>query len=180
MKSEDTPNYEYWYCAMCRAPRTAQIKIHESVRRIEVLASEAKNLRINVPYINASFVTEVNSELKRMVTGSDLHSIRIGVGLGFGVPLDGSVEFDDPKEDVEIIFFNLRKHVDIDVDSKNRIEDIDANSSDFEENPRKHIENTFDSKGYAENAENVSNIRPSAETRKRKWITEPIEKKKRK
>src|SRR5436190_15685514 len=74
MKAEDTPNYEHWYCAMCRAPRTARVKIDESVRRIETLAYEAKNLRINLPCISSSFIVEINAELKRMVSGDDLHS----------------------------------------------------------------------------------------------------------
>ncbi|CAG8477174.1 11130_t:CDS:2, partial [Funneliformis caledonium] len=112
MKAEDTSNYGHWYCAMCRAPRTARIKFIENMRRIEMLANEAENLHINLPCTNASFITEVNAELKGMVNNGDIHSIRIGVGLGFGVPLDGSVE-DDTEDDTEVV---------------KRVEDVGINS----------------------------------------------------
>lgn len=165
MKAEDTPNYEHWYCAMCRAPRTARIKINENVRRIEILANEAENLRINLPCISASFVTEINAELKKLVSGNDVHSVRIGIGLGFGIPLDGSVESeDDSDDDIEDIVFNLRKCVD-DVDSSNFMED-DDNSKFFgniEANSISLVEDTED----------------NIETRKRKCVVEPIERKKR-
>jgi hypothetical protein len=160
MKAEDTPNYEHWYCAMCRAPRTARIKIDESVRRIEALAYETKNLRINLPCISSSFIVEINAELKRMVSGDDMHSVRIGVGLGFGVPLDGSVE-DGSEDDIELIVFNLKKHIVDNVDSRSLTDNIDS---------RRHIENV--------------NLRQCAEDiigpRKRKWVTDPVEKRKRK
>ncbi|CAI2161535.1 6629_t:CDS:2 [Funneliformis geosporum] len=117
MKAEDTSNYEHWYCAMCRAPRTARIKFNENMRRIETLANEAENLHINLPCTNASFITEVNAELKGMVNKGDINSIRIGVGLGFGVPLDGSVE-DDTEDDTEIV---------------NRVEDVGTNSKRVED-----------------------------------------------
>ncbi|CAB4385872.1 unnamed protein product [Rhizophagus irregularis] len=166
MKAEDTPNYEHWYCAMCRAPRTARIKINENVRRIEILANEAENLRINLPCISASFVTEINAELKKLVSGNDVHSVRIGIGLGFGIPLDGSVESeDDSDDDIEDIVFNLRKCVD-DVDSSNFMEDDDLNSKFFgniEANSISLVEDTED----------------NIETRKRKCVVEPIERKKR-
>jgi hypothetical protein len=177
MKAEDTPNYEHWYCAMCRAPRTARIKIDESVRRIETLAHEAKNLRINLPCISSSFVAEINAELKRIVSGDDMHSVRIGVGLGFGVPLDGSVE-DGSEDDVEVIVFNLRKHV----DSRNRTDNTDANLRYFgdTETNSKRVEDTDYSRRRVENVNLRQCTGDVLGQRKRKWAAEPIEKKKRK
>jgi hypothetical protein len=182
MKAEDTPNYEHWYCAMCRAPRTARIKIDENVRRIETLANEAGNLRINLPCISSSFVTEINAELKKLVSGNDVHSVRIGIGLGFGIPLDGSVEFEDGSEDdIEDIVFSLRKRVD-DVDSNNFIEHSDLNSKFFgniETNSKNLVEDTDISRRNVESVNLRQYSEDNVETRKRKCVVEPIENKKR-
>ncbi len=133
MKAEDTSNYEHWYCAMCRAPRTARIKIIESIRRIETLANEAENLRIKHSCTSASFITEVNAGLKGMINRSDKYSIRIGVGLGFGVPLDGSVEDefeDDSEDDTKGKIVNSREHVEDTGNSRSRVGDIEARQLD--------------------------------------------------
>ncbi|GES76693.1 lysine-specific demethylase lid-like [Rhizophagus clarus] len=157
MKSEDTLNYEHWYCAMCRAPRTARIKIDENVRRIETLANEAENLRINLPCISASFVTEINAELKKLLSGNDIHSVRIGVGLGFGLPLDGSVEFEEGVDDVDL---------------SNFMEDNDLNSKFFGniEANSKNPEDSDISKRNVENFNLGQHIENDVETRKRKAI----------